>query len=139
MLISCVNIQGNDALAGEWRRFTVEFPSNRLFRSTLRLKYVQIFGQKSPIDLFAPLADVVELRLVNSLTVLKFYGNSLFSPFPNNVQTIEMVMPENLDLFITNLYTQTTSIEMEYRFTTYTGVLLNHKEANVEFVFTMGI
>ncbi len=138
MLISCVNIQGNDALAGEWRRFRVEFPSNRLFRSTLRLKYVQVFGEKT-IDLFAPLAQVVELRLLNSPTILKFFGYSRFLPFPNNIQTIEMIVPEQVDLFITYLYTQTTSIELEYRFTTPNDVLLNHKEANVDFVFSMGI
>lgn len=129
MFVICVKIDGNGQVAtNEWKRFTIPLEGNRLFRGTLRLKRLDVGGQRangSP----SLVCNVLELRAINSNQVLRFLGKVVFD---STTQQRRLILnTEDINLFVSNLYIQKDNFEMEYRTLSLRNVLQMDLDENV--------
>ena len=113
MFLICLRIDGNEQVASsEWKRFTIPLKGNRLFRGRLRIKHMEVEGQRAN-DSLSLLSNVLELRAANSEQILRFMGRVVYDA--TSQQRSIVMNCEDINLFVSNLYTQADRFDMEYR------------------------
>lgn len=85
---------------------------NRLFRCRMWLTHIEVYGERANDDL-SLMSNTIELRLANSDQFLRFKGSVVFNE--SSGRRMILFKCEDVNLFLTYLYTQKDRLELEYR------------------------